>query len=168
MLFRSLTSVKGVWNETPAMIKPLLDHNFALGMNKLFFHVDTHNPWTDRKPGMTLDGIGLFFQRDNTWYHEASALVDYINRCQKLLQSGTPVVDIAVFTGEEMPSRSFTPDRLVDILPGLFGKKRVESERRRIENKNQPLEESPVGVVHASGIMNLSDWINPLDRKSVV
>ena len=156
------TEVRGVWNETPAMIKPLLDHNFALGMNKLFFHVDTHNPWTDRKPGMTLDGIGLFFQRDNTWYHEAGALVDYINRCQKLLQSGTPVVDVAVFTGEEMPSRSFTPDRLVDILPGLFGKKRVESERRRIENKNQPLEESPVGVVHASGIMNLSDWINPL------
>jgi hypothetical protein len=156
------TEVRGVWNETPAMIKPLLDHNFALGMNKLFFHVNTHNPWTDRKPGMTLDGIGLFFQRDNTWYHESSALVDYINRCQKMLQSGTPVVDIAVFTGEEMPSRSFTPDRLVDILPGLFGKQRVESERRRLENKNQSLEESPVGVVHASGIMNLNDWINPL------
>ena len=25
------------------------------------------NPWMDRKPGMTLDGIGLFFQRDNIW-----------------------------------------------------------------------------------------------------
>ena len=156
------TEVRGVWNETPAMIKPLLDHNFALGMNKLFFHVNAHNPWTDRKPGMTLDGIGLFFQRDNTWYHESGALVDYINRCQKILQNGTPVVDIAVFTGEEMPSRSFTPDRLVDILPGLFGNERVESERRRLDNKNQPLEESPVGVVHASGIMNLNDWINPL------
>lgn len=156
------TEVRGVWNETPAMIKPLLDHNFALGMNKLFFHVNTHNPWTDRKPGLTLDGIGLFFQRDNTWYHESGALVGYINRCQKMLQSGTPVVDIAVFTGEEMPSRSFTPDRLVGILPGLFGNERVESERRRLENKNQPLEESPVGVVHASGIMNLNDWINPL------
>ncbi|MDN5554423.1 glycosyl hydrolase [Prevotella sp.] len=156
------TEVRGVWNETPAMIKPLLDHNFALGMNKLFFHVNTHNPWTDKKPGMTLDGIGLFFQRDNTWYHESGALVDYINRCQKMLQSGTPVVDIAVFTGEEMPSRSFTPDRLVNILPGLFGNERVESERRRLENKNQPFEESPVGVVHASGIMNLNDWINPL------
>src|SRR5574344_644702 len=73
------TEIRGVWNETPAMIKPLLDRNLALGMNRLFFHVNTHNPWMDRCPGMTLDGIGLFFQRDNTWYNEANALVDYIN-----------------------------------------------------------------------------------------
>ena len=48
------------------MLKPLLDRNYALGINKLFFHVYTHNPWMNRRPGMTLDGIGLFFQRDQT------------------------------------------------------------------------------------------------------
>ena len=98
------TEVRGVWNETPAMLKPMLDRNLALGMNKLFFHVTAHNPWMDRKPGMTLEGIGLFFQRDNTWYPEARGFVDYITLCQNYLQQGRPVVDIAVFTGEEIPS----------------------------------------------------------------
>ncbi|MBQ7421666.1 MAG: DNA-binding protein [Prevotella sp.] len=156
------TEVRGVWDETPAMLKPLLDRHFALGMNKLFFHVTAHNPWMDRKPGMTLDGIGLFFQRDNTWFCEARGFVDYVTRCQEILQSGRSVVDIAVFTGEEMPSRAVLPDRLVPMLPGLFGKARVEKERKRLENAGQPMEESPVGVRHSAGITGAEDWINPL------
>lgn len=156
------TEVRGVWNETPAMVKPLLDRNLALGMNKLFFHVTAHNPWTDRRPGMTLDGIGLFFQRDNTWYPEARGFVDYIAKCQERLQKGRPVVDIAVFTGEEIPSRSLTPDRLVEMLPGVFGEERVASERKRVANEGVPLEESPVGVTHAAHILDLKDWCNAL------
>ena len=156
------TEVRGVWDETPASIKPLLDRNFCLGMNRLFFHVNTHNPWLDRKPGMTLDGIGLFFQRDQTWFPEAKAFVDYITRCQTLLQKGQPVVDIAVYTGEEIPSRALTPDKLVPMLPGLFGAERVASERKRLANVGQPMVESPVGVRHSAGILDMKDWINPL------
>lgn len=156
------TEVRGVWDETPAIIKPLLDRNFALGMNRLFFHVFTHNPYMDKKPGMTLDGIGLFFQRDQTWFPEASALVDYITRCQGLLQQGKPVVDIAVYIGEDMPRRALTPNRLVPILPGLFGPERVVTEQHRLANVGQPMEESPVGVRHSAGILDLKDWINPL------
>jgi hypothetical protein len=157
-----LTEVRGVWDETPAMVKPLIDRHFALGMNKLFFHVNTHNPWMDRKPGMTLDGIGYFFQRDNTWYQESRAMVDYVTRCQQLLQEGTPVVDIAVFTGEEMPSRALTPDRLVPMLPGIFGQNRVASEQVRLANVGEPMEESPVGVNHSAGIIDMKDWVNAL------
>ena len=156
------TELRGVWDETPAMVKPLLDRNFALGINRLFFHVNTHNPWPDRKPGMTLDGIGLFFQRDQTWFAESKAFVDYITRCQHLLQEGKPVVDIAVFTGEEIPSRALTPDRLVPMLPGLFGPQRVASEQARLANKGVPMTESPVGVRHSAGIIDLKDWVNPL------
>jgi hypothetical protein len=156
------TEVRGVWDETPASIKALLDRNFALGMNRLFFHVNTHNPWLDRKPGMTLDGIGLFFQRDQTWFPEAKPFVDYITRCQTLLQKGKPVVDIAVYTGEEVPSRALTPDKLVPMLPGLFGAERVASERKRLANVGQPMEESPVGVRHSANILDLKDWVNPL------
>lgn len=156
------TELRGVWDETLAMIKPLLDRNFALGMNRLFFHVNTHNPWLDRKPGMTLDGIGLFFQRDQTWFPEAKALVDYIARCQSLLQKGHPVIDIAVYTGEDYPRRAFTPDRLVPMLPGLFGAERVASETARLANQGLPMTESPVGVNHSAGIIDLKDWVNPL------
>lgn len=157
------TEVRGVWNETPAKIKSLLDRNFAWGMNKLVFHVDAHNPWMDRRPGMTLDGIGLFFQRDNTWYREARGLVDYVTRCQRLLQRGRPVADIAVFTGEDMPSRAMTPDRLVDMLPGLVGAGRLQAEMQRRTNADQPMSEGPVGVMHAANIMDLKDWVNALD-----
>ena len=156
------TEVRGVWDETPASIKALLDRNFALGMNRLFFHVNTHNPWLDRKPGMTLAGIGLFFQRDQTWFAEAKPFVEYITRCQTLLQMGKPVVDIAVYTGEEVPSRAFTPDRLVPMLPGLFGAERVTSELNRFANHGCPMIESPIGVRHSAGILDLKDWINPL------
>ncbi|MBR5084939.1 MAG: discoidin domain-containing protein [Prevotella sp.] len=156
------TEVRGIWNETPAMIKPLLDLNLALGMNRLVFHVDTHNPWTDRRPGMTLDGIGLFFQRDQTWYEESKGLVEYITECQRHLQTGYAVADLLVFTGEEYPSRSLLPDRLVNILPGLIGSKRYLKEKERIENYRQPMKESPVGVNHSANIFTPDDWVNPL------
>ena len=156
------TEVRGVWDETPASIKTLLDRNYALGMNRLFFHVNTHNPWMDRRPGMTLDGIGLFFQRDQIWMPEARPFVDYITRCQALLQQGRPVQDIAVYTGDEMPRRSVLPERLVPMLPGIFGSERVASEQRRLANEGLPMAESPVGVNHFAGIVDTRDWINPL------
>ncbi len=162
VMAEGFTEVRGVWDETPASIKPLLDRNFALGMNRLFFHVFTHNPYTDKKPGMTLDGIGLFFQRDQTWFSESRAMVDYITRCQRLLQQGSPVVDIAVFAGEEMPCRALTPDRVVPLLPGLFGADRVAAERQRLANVGQPMEESPVGVRHSAGIIDPKDWVNAM------
>lgn len=157
------TEIRGTWDEHPAMLKALLDRNYALGINRLFFHVYVHNPWLDRTPGMTLDGIGLFFQRDQTWWKTgAKAFCEYITRCQSLLQYGHPVTDIAVFTGEEMPRRSILPERLVSSLPGIFGADRVESERIRLVNEGQPLRVRPVGVTHSANMADPEKWVNPL------
>lgn len=157
------TEVRGTWDEHPAMLKTLLDRNFSLGINRLFYHVYVHNPWLDRKPGMTLNGIGLFFQRDQTWWNQgAKALSSYAARCQSLLQYGDPVIDIAVFTGEEFPRRAVLPDRLVPSLPGIFGPERVESERVRLANVGQPLRVLPVGVTHSANMADPEKWINPL------
>ena len=157
------TEVRGTWDEHPGMLKALLDRNYALGINRLFYHVYVHNPWLDRKPGMTLDGIGLFFQRDQTWWNKgAKALSDYATRCQALPQYGHPVVDIAVFTGEEIPRRAVLPDRLVPSLPGIFGAERVESERIRRTNEGQPLRVRPVGVTHSANMVDPEKWVNPL------
>lgn len=112
---------------------------------------------------MTLDGIGLFFQRDQTWWNKgAKAFCEYITRCQSLLQYGHPVADIAVFTGEEMPRRSILPERLVPSLPGIFGTERVESERIRLANEGQPLRVRPVGVTHSANMADPEKWVNPL------
>ncbi|MDE5750477.1 MAG: DNA-binding protein, partial [Duncaniella sp.] len=157
------TEVRGTWDEPPAMIKTLLDRNYALGVNRIFYHVNAHNPWLDRRPGMTLDGIGLFFQRDNTWFEDGGrGLTDYMRRCQAMLQYGTPVVDIAVYTGEEIPRRAILPDRLVPSLPGLFGEERVNAERERLANIGQPLRTMPVGVTHSANMADPEKWIDPL------
>ncbi len=156
------TEIRGTWDEHPGMLKPLLDRNYCLGINNIVYHVNTHNPWLDKAPGMTLDGIGTFFQRDNTWWKEMPAFNSYIQRCQALLQYGYPVVDIAVYTGDETPRRSILPERLVTSLPGLFGQEAIEKEEKRLANVGQPLEVSPVGVTHTANMTKADTWTNPL------
>ncbi len=156
------TEVRGTWDETPAMLKPLLDRNYCLGINSIVFHVCTHNPWTDRRPGMTLDGIGTFLQRDNTWWREMPAFTRYITNCQELLQQGQPVVDLAVYVGDEVPRRAILPERLTDLLPGLLGDSILRREAARLANEGQPMETSPVGVSHSRNMTKAEDWINPL------
>jgi hypothetical protein len=158
----AFTTVRMDWNESPMNMKTLQDRNYALGINKLSYHVFTHNPWMDRKPGMTLDGVGLYFQRDQTWWKASKAWVDYATRTQELLQQGKPVVDIAVFTGEELPRRSVLPDRLVSTLPGLFGEEVVEAEKKRLANVGEPLRSIPSGVSHSANMADPENWVNPL------
>lgn len=156
------TEVRGTWDEDFALLKPLLDRNYCTGINAIVFHVNVLNPWTDRKPGMTLDGIGTFFQRDNTWWREMPAFTSYISRCQALLQYGRPVTDIAVYTGDETPRRSVLPERLITSLPGLYSEATKERERIRLANVGQPLEVSPVKVIHTANMTKAEHWINPL------
>jgi alpha-L-rhamnosidase len=159
----AFTELRLGWDEDPAMLKTLQDRNYALGVNRMVFHVFTHNPWMDRKPGMTLgSGVGNFLQRDQTWWAQGKAWIDYTQRCQWLLQQGTPVVDLAVFTGEEIPRRAILPDRLVASLPGLFGEGRVESEQRRLTNTGEPTTNIPSGVVHSANMADPADFIDPL------
>ncbi len=109
------TELRGNFGETPAQLKPLLDRQYCLGINRLFFHVFAHNPDPDLRPGMTLDGIGLFFQGTQPWWPEGRSMVDYICRCQRLLQRGRPVSDVAVYTGSETPRRAILPSRLAPL-----------------------------------------------------
>ena len=159
----SFTTVRMDWSEHPGSLKVVGDRNFALGINKMVMHVFAHNPFLDRKPGVTLDGVGLYYQRDQTWFKQSKAWIDYITRCQALLQMGHPVVDVAVFTGEEIPRRSVLPDRLVSTLPGIFGKEKVEAEKKRLVNKGQPLRQIPDGVTHSANMADPEDWIDPLN-----
>lgn len=158
----SFTQLRTLFDEHPAMLKTLQDRHYALGINRLSYHVNVLNPWLDRQPGMTLDGIGLYFQRDQTWWKLGKAWVDYAQRCQALLQFGKPVVDIAVFMGEEFPRRAILPDRLVSFLPGIFGEEKVELEKNRLANVGEPTRQMPVGVNHSSNITNSEDWVNAL------
>ncbi len=158
----SFTQIRLDWNETPAMLKTYADRNLALGINKIVNHVFVHNPWLDRKPGVTLDKIGTFLQRDQTWWDMSSGFWNYLENAQRLLQEGTPVVDIAVFTGEEIPRRAILPDRLINTLPGLFGTERLLSEKKRLLNEGFPTYEMPHKVSTQANMVRPEHWLDPL------
>jgi len=159
----AFTTLRMDWNEYPGMLKALGDRNYALGINRFVFHVFCHNPWPDRKPGMTLGPTGLFFQPNQTWWKPGKAwMEDYTQRCQALLQYGKPVVDIAVFTGEELPRRAVLPERLINTLPGLIGTAAVAKERKRLENTGVPMWNKPDGVQNNVNISDPADWTDPL------
>jgi hypothetical protein len=79
---------------------------------------------------------------------------------------GKPVTDIGVFTGEEVPRRSVLPERLVNILPGIFGKDKVKAEKERLENQWNPMRQMPDGVTNSANIPDPLDWIDPLNGYS--
>lgn len=159
----SFTEIRLDWDETPEMLKPLADRNFALGINRVVTHVFTHNPWPDRKPGMTLDKVGTYLQRDQTWWPQSHAFWSYLSNCQRLLQQGNQVVDVAVFNGEEAPRRAVLPDRLVEFLPGPMGADRVKSEKMRLQNEGFPKHVMPKGVTTQVNMADPENWIDPLN-----
>lgn len=157
----AFTQLRIGWDETPASLKRLGDRNLTLGANRLVLHVWAHNPWLDRKPGQTLGGVGLYFQRDQPWIRGARGWIDYLSRCQAVLQAGEPVVDVTVEI-DDYPRRALTPDKLVDRLPGLMGAEGVERERRRITYAGQPQREQPAGVRASANIPDPGEWLDPL------
>ncbi len=72
------------------------------------------------------------------------------------------MVDIAVFTGEELPRRAVLPDRLVPIIPFVFGGKVMQAEEQRLANVGEPLRQIPAGVSHSANMADPENWVNPL------
>ena len=159
----AFTQLRMDWDEHPGNLKTLADRNYALGINRFFYHVFVHNPWLDRKPGMTLDGVGSYFQRDQTWWEPGKSWINYCRRTQFELQKGKPVIDLAVFTGAEIPTRSVLPDRLLPFIPNVFGEERIESEHLRLENNGQPTDQQPKEVTYSKNTTDLSQWVNALN-----
>ncbi|PTQ95728.1 glycosyl hydrolase family 2 [Mucilaginibacter yixingensis] len=158
----AFTELRLMWDEHPGTLKAMADYNFTLGINRYVFHVSVHNPWLDRKPGMTLDGIGNFFQRDQTWWKPGKAWFEYITRCEALLQMGHPVTDIAVFSGEEIPRRAVLPNRLTTVLPGLVGEEAVKKEAARLANKGEPQISMVEDATHSANMEIAGQMIDPL------
>lgn len=105
------------WRETPFSMKAIGDHNYCEGINRFMLHVYAQQPWLDRVPGMTLNGIGSFVGRTQTWWKPARAWFQYLRRCQALLQAGSAVCDVSAFVGENVPSRALLPRNLREPVP---------------------------------------------------
>jgi hypothetical protein len=93
----------GRWQNDPYSLKTLGDLMYCQGLNRYVFHRYAMQPWTNRWPGMTMGQWGFHFERTVTWWEQGKPWIDYITRCQFLLQQGRAVADAAYFTGESAP-----------------------------------------------------------------
>jgi len=92
-----------MWRQHPRLMKALGDWAFTEGINYFVFHTSTHQPWAHEVPGMTMGPYGINFTRNTTWAEQAKSWVDYITRCQAMLQSGRYVADVLILVGEDAP-----------------------------------------------------------------
>lgn len=104
---------------TPRTLKPIVDMEFALGVNLLNIHTSPHQSEAVPKPGITLSPyLGQSFTRNETWAHAAKPWLDYLGRCSYLLQQGTYAADIAYFYGEEAPVTGVFGDAAPEVPDG--------------------------------------------------
>lgn len=104
----ALTSIKGDWRESPQTLKTIGDKSFINGVNRYYLHTMVHQPFNeDVKPGMTFGPYGGQFHRNNTWYTKSKSWMDYIARCQFILQQGIYKADILTLYGDERGFNNF-------------------------------------------------------------
>lgn len=85
------------WTVDPAFLKPLADAALVDGMNRIVWHTYTTSPAKYGVPGLEYFA-GSHVNRNVTWNRDAVAFVNYLGRCQALLQAGEWVDD-----GEFLP-----------------------------------------------------------------
>ena len=100
------------WLAYPASLKTLGDWAFCDGINRFVFHRYAHQPWLDRWPGMTMGPYGIHYDRTQTWFEQSKAWIEYLTRCQFLLQQGLFVADVCFLKPEASP-QVFRPPRSV-------------------------------------------------------
>jgi len=119
----AFTSMKADWTAHPGLLKQWGDRAFSRGINRYYFHTFAHQPFDDSvQPGMTFGPYGGNFHRNNTWFPKSRDWMEYIARCQFLMQSGSYQADVLVLYGDGRGFNSFIagnePVELNEI-PGL-------------------------------------------------
>lgn len=88
----------------PGSIKNQSDWAFCAGINRFVFHTFAHKPYGDQyRPGMTMGGYGVHWDRGQTWWPMVEAYHKYVSRCSYLLQQGRTVADVLYLTPEGAP-----------------------------------------------------------------
>ena len=89
------------FNLYPATMKQRVDRFFTEGINATLLHLYIQQP-DDRMPGINAN-FGNEFNRNNTWFSQLDTFLDYLKRCNYMLQQGRYVADVAYFIGEDVP-----------------------------------------------------------------
>lgn len=109
----------------PFGLKATGDLAFSLGLNQMYFHRFAHQPHPTAAPGMTMGPWGFNYDRNNTWFEQSRGWIEYLARCQFMLQQGHFVADVLYFTGEGSPRAS---KKIVPEIPPGFQYDAVDAE----------------------------------------
>ena len=112
----SLTAAASPWAFSPRDLQPMIDMEFALGVNRPIIHTSVHQP-LDNGPGLSLFIFGQYFNRLETWAEFAKPWVTYISRNTYMLQQGRFYADVAYFYGEETPLTALYNDKPSQDVP---------------------------------------------------
>jgi hypothetical protein len=96
------------WTQGPFELKPYGDRAFCEGMNRCYIHGFASSPPAAGKPGYVYYA-GTHFEPSITWWEQSHGWIDYLTRCQFMLQQGLPVTDVCCYYGEQVPN--FIPPR---------------------------------------------------------
>ncbi len=91
------------WYDYPGNMKQAADRAFCEGVNRFLIHTSTATRPQDGKPGIEY-GAGTHFNPNVTWWNQAGAFLDYLSRCQYLLQQGLFVADVLYYNGDVTPN----------------------------------------------------------------
>lgn len=98
----SFTAAGRPFGRYPALMKQRGDRFFAEGINNTLLHVYIHQAYEDKLPGVNA-WFGNEFNRKNTWYYDMDLFIQYLKRCNFMLQKGRYVAQAAYFIGEDAP-----------------------------------------------------------------
>ena len=85
----------------PGNLKFIADIELSNGINRFVIHESAHQPDDDHVPGLSLGGIGQWFNRHETWAEMAGVWADYLARSSFMLQAGRNVADVLYYYGED-------------------------------------------------------------------
>ena len=104
------------WRQYPWSMKDQSNWALALGVNRFIYHTFAHKALGEEyRPGMTMGGHGINWDRGQTWWPMVGAYHKYISSCSHMMQQGQVVSDILYLTPEGAPM-VFTPPK--DALIG--------------------------------------------------
>lgn len=115
----SFTTIGPHWNDVMwSDMKPSVDHEFAAGLNLVYLHTFTASPKAMGLPGQEYFA-GTHFNPNVTWWNQSTAFIQYLTRCQYLLQQGTAVSDVLYYYGDHSPNIGrYKEDDPAGALPG--------------------------------------------------
>jgi hypothetical protein len=107
------------WKDSPFDVKQYIDRAYGEGLNNLTFHTFANTNPADGLPGRTYHA-GYDINPSVTWWEKSRPFIDYISRCNYLLQQGLFVADVCCYYGDQAPN-FFPAYHSVPTRPRLKG-----------------------------------------------